>query len=128
MPFVRISIAGPAPGSETARRLQRETTALMAGILGKQPELTVVRLEAAPAHLWAGGGAPLPDGVRAAQLEAVVTAGTNTAEEKARFVAAAYGLLRETLGDLGVPTYVMVTETPATDWGYDGRTQAGRRP
>ena len=64
---------------------------------------------------------------RGAFLEATVTAGANTDDEKAAFIAAAEAMLRDALGRLDAPVYVIVQEIPATDWGYDGRTQAARR-
>jgi 4-oxalocrotonate tautomerase len=124
MPFVNIKIAGLTLTSEHTRHLQKEATALMAGVLGKKAELTSVLVEQAPASGWSIGGQPL---VVAAHLDAKVTAGTNTAAEKARFIAGAHALLKSVAGpELSVATYVVVDELPADAWGYDGLTQAHR--
>ncbi|HEV2673426.1 MAG TPA: tautomerase family protein [Aliidongia sp.] len=125
MPFVLIKIAGPTLAAEQVRRLQEATTDLMAGVLGKKPELTAVLVEQVAIAGWSVGRAPA---CAAAHLDAKVTAGTNSAEEKARFIAQANALLRGVLGaDLPVASYVVVDELPADAWGYDGLTQDHRR-
>jgi 4-oxalocrotonate tautomerase len=124
MPFVSLKVAGPEIGTGIVAELQREITALMAEVLGKRADLTAVLVEPAPTGGWSVGGEAV---VRAAHVEARVTQGTNTAEEKARFVAAAHDLLVRTLpGPLPLATYVVVQEVPADAWGYGGLTQAER--
>ena len=125
MPFVTIRIAGPTLAPGQVRRLQESATDLMAGVLGKDPELTAVLVEPVAIGGWSVGRRQPPV---AAHLEARVTAGTNTAEDKARFVAAADALLRHVLGaELPVATYVVVDEVPGDAWGYGGLTQEHRR-
>ncbi|KAB7787307.1 hypothetical protein F8B43_0743 [Methylorubrum populi] len=124
MPFIRVTTAGLETGSERITALQRGITALMAEVLGKRADLTAVLVEPAPAGGWSVGGVAVTP---AAHLEARVTLGTNSAEEKARFVAAAHDLLARTLpGPLPLATYVVVQEVPADGWGYGGVTQAQR--
>ncbi len=124
MPLIQIAITGPTPEPATVARLQAETTALMRDILRKQAPLTVVAVTLLPEGAFSANGSAV---ARGASLQAVVTAGTNTPEEKAAFVTAAEAMLRNALGGLDAPVYVIVQETPSTDWGYDGRTQAARR-
>ena len=125
MPFVHIRIAGQNLNAEQVRELQREATALMAGIMRKKEELTSVLVEQAEISGWSIGGAAVPV---AAHLDVKVTQGTNTEEEKARFVRAANDLLKSVLGSsLPVATYVIVHEIPSTAWGYDGETQEARK-
>lgn len=127
MPFVRIALAGPQPTAPQVAELQRRATALMAQVLGKQADLTVVAVERQPGAAWSLGGTAPAEGATAAQLQAFITAGTNSAAQKADFVRAAHALLAAVLAPLAAPTYVMVQELPAGDWGYDGATQASRR-
>lgn len=125
MPFVSLKVAGPTLAPEQVRRLQERATGLMAGVLGKQPELTAVLVEQAAVEGWAVGGAPVRV---AAHLDAKVTAGTNAPDEKARFVAQAHDLLKEVLGaELPVASYVVVDELAGDAWGYGGLTQEQRR-
>ena len=124
MPLIQITLAGPAPSPASLHQLQRDTTRLMRDVLHKEAALTVVGISHLPAVAVAAGGEPV---AAAAWLQGLITAGTNSAAEKAEFVAAAEAMLAGVLGACRAPTYVALQELPATDWGYDGRTQAARR-
>ena len=124
MPLIQIAIAGPTPAPATLARLQAETTVLMRDIMRKQAALTVVAVTLLPTGAFSANGVAVSQG---ASLHATVTAGTNSVEEKAAFIAAAEAMLRDRLGRFDAPVYVIVQEIPAPDWGYDGRTQAARR-
>lgn len=52
-----------------------------------------------------------------------ITAGTNSAEEKAQFITGAYALLRETLGVLPPIAGVALYELHPESYGYNGVTQ-----
>lgn len=122
MPFVRLTLI-PAQTAEVTKRLTTDLTALVAADLGKRYDLTSVLLETPDAAHWAIGG--IAHDV-AAHLEICVTAGTNSDAEKRAFVANAMRLLRQEMPTLATATYVVVTELPGTNWGYDGETQADR--
>jgi 4-oxalocrotonate tautomerase len=125
MPFIHIKIAGPTVAPEQVSRLQDRTTDLMAHVLGKKPELTAVLIEQVAVQGWSVGRGPVPV---AAHLDAKITAGTNTPDQKARFIAAANALLRDVLGaELPVASYVVIDEVAGDAWGYDGLTQDHRR-
>ena len=123
MPFVRIRLHGALDG--TAERLARAATDAMAGAMGKVRGLTAVEVDTGAAGLWTVGGEPQ---AAAAHVDAYVTAGTNDAGQKARFVAAMAAALKEAVPGLPLATYVVIHELPADGWGYDGLTQAARRP
>ncbi len=124
MPFVNIKVAGPTLAPEQVQRLQREATRLMADVMRKKHDLTAVLVEQVDGPRWTIGAAPVR---AAAHLDVKVTAGTNTADEKRRFVAEVMQLLRSVIGPALDPVcYVVVHEVAADAWGYDGRTQADR--
>lgn len=126
MPFVRITVVAPALGPKQVTHLQDGFTNLMESILGKVGSLTSVLVEQLQTASWTIGRGPLHI---AAHVHATVTAGTNSASEKARFIEAAMNLLKEVLGpSLNAATYVVVDEVNAQSWGYDGHTQESRRP
>lgn len=127
MPFIRISLAGKQPSAEQVKHLQAETTRLMAELLSKRPEVTVVAVEFAPSSSWSVGGDSLKEDSGLGQMEAFITAGTNTEQEKADFIAAAYQMLLAVLSPGCSPVYVVVIEVDAANWGYDGQTQAARK-
>ncbi|WP_455273105.1 tautomerase family protein [Rhizobium herbae] len=125
MPFVHIQVAGAHIGSPEKQQLQKQATGFMVDIMRKRPEVTAVLVDVAEPGSWTVGGEPVPV---AAHLDVKVTRGTNTHEEKARFVAAVAAMFREVLGpDLPIATYVVVDEIEADAWGYDGVTQEERR-
>ena len=81
-----------------------------------------------PSARWHIGGAPAVQPT--ALLEISITQGTNTQEEKAAFIQAAFAELQRQLagdGTLAAASYVVVRELPASDWGYGGRTQQARK-
>lgn len=127
MPILTLKTA---PLIDTAARapLARALTDITERTLGKRREVTAVVIEDLPAAGWAVGGeaAKRPT----AFLEISITAGTNTAGEKAAFIAAAWAELQRQLGGpagLEPASYIVVRELPAGDWGWSGRTQAARQ-
>jgi 4-oxalocrotonate tautomerase len=124
MPFVAIKVAGASLAPEQILRLQAEATRLMAEVMHKKPELTAVLVEQIDGARWTVGAAPVR---AAAHLDVKITAGTNTPDEKRRFVSEAARLLRSVIGPTLNPVcYVVVHEVAADAWGYDGHTQADR--
>lgn len=125
MPFARITLAGTTLNPAKVADLQAGITGLLETILRKRPELTAVLVEEVAVAGWAIAGRPAQV---AGHIDVKVTAGTNTADEKADFIEAAAGLLRAALGPLTDPaTYVVLHELPSDAWGYDGVTQEQRR-
>jgi len=127
MPFIRISLAGTPPTQAQLHQLQAQTTKLMAEILGKRPEVTVVAVESIASPNWSVGGQAVSEVNSLAQMEAFITARTNTEAEKAEFIEAACQMLCAVLNAEMSPLYVLVIEVDAAAWGYDGRTQAARK-
>lgn len=127
MPTLNVRLSPPASPDRQAR-LAQALTALTARVLGKRAEVTAVLIDPLPAGAWFIGGAPPAQPT--ALLEIDITQGTNTAEEKAAFVEAAFRELQGQLapgGSLAPASYVIVRELPATDWGYGGVTQDARQ-
>lgn len=125
MPFIRITVLGPALAPEQVAHLQSETTNFMESILGKVANLTSVLVEQPHAASWTIGHNPMRI---AAHVNATITAGTNSTAEKARFIDLMMKMLKDMFGPgLSPATYVVVDEVPAQSWGYDGRTQESRR-
>ena len=130
MPTLHLQVA-PLLNPEQYSPLAQALTALTARVLGKRPEVTVVVIDDLPAARWHIGGQALSAAsALTAWLQIDITAGTNTAEQKAAFVAEALAELQRQIGagrPLAEASYVTVRELPATDWGYGGLTQAARR-
>lgn len=127
MPYIRISIGGNVPAPDQVTALQRKTTQLMAEILSKRSEVTVVTVESSAASHWSIGGSHLAQDQALAQMEAFITAGTNSEQEKADFISAAQQMICDVLNAAISPLYVVIIEVDAANWGYDGKTQACRK-
>jgi 4-oxalocrotonate tautomerase len=124
MPTLQLKLT-PPQAAERLQVLARRLTDLSTQVLGKRREVTAVVIEELwPGRWFVGGRNP---GRATALLEIRVSEGTNSAEEKEAFIAAAYEELAQQLGPLEEASYVVVQEVAATDWGYAGRTQAERR-
>lgn len=127
MPTLLLKVT-PLQNPERYQALAAALTALAAELLHKRPEVTAVVIDDLPRARWCVGGRTVAG--TAALLEIGITAGTNTEDEKARFIAAAFDELQRQLapdGGFEVASYVTVRELPATDWGYGGRTQRARQ-
>ena len=124
MPFINVKVAGPRLDTAQISAIQAGITSLMAEVLDKNAELTAVLVEQVQADGWSVGAKLMS---RAAHVDATVSEGTNTAEQKARFIAEANELLRQVLGaDLPVVSYIVIHSVPKDSWGYGGRTQSSR--
>jgi 4-oxalocrotonate tautomerase len=128
MPYLDIRIANATLDASARRALGQRGTALLHDILGKHTDLTAVSIIDLPASSWMiGGSTQAESGRPAAHAEATITTGTNTAEQKGRFIAEMAALLKEILPKLHEATYVLVREIDARGWGYDGSTQEARK-
>jgi len=127
MPTLLLKVS-PLQNPSRYAALASALTRITADTLGKRAEVTAVVIDDIPAARWYVGGRDVPRPT--ALLEISITQGTNTAEEKASFIATAFAELERQLGSgqpLEPASYVIVREVPATDWGYGGQTQAARR-
>lgn len=126
MPFVDLTLHHEAPTQQALTAVRTGLTRLMAEVLRKRADLTVVAIKLDAPGSIAIGGEPLASGEWSGRLVAFVTAGTNSESEKAQFLAEAHDLLVQHLSRPASPFYIVVQEVPAGAWGYDGRSQADR--
>jgi 4-oxalocrotonate tautomerase len=124
MPFIRITILGPTAAPEQIRHLQQRTTELMVSVMRKPVDGVAVLVE----HVTDGGWSIANSGVGvAAHVEATIGLGTNTSDEKARFMAEMWTLLRSSLGpELRDESYIVFHEVDTKAYGRGGLTRAER--
>jgi len=126
MPYLNLKISGGGPAS-VAGEGARALTAITAGCLGKKRELTSVLVELMPRAQWfIAGDAAEAGGFGTFYLEVKITSGTNTKDEKARYLREAFDALARLIGNAHPASYVVLHEVPADAWGYGGETQEYR--
>ena len=126
MPMISVQIAGQ-PDGELAQKVQETVTHLTAELLGKDPKVTAVVVEFIPPRFWFVAGKSA-EARRAAEffVDVRITDGTNTKDEKARYVAETYAALSRLLGAAQSESYVHVNDVRADGYGYGGLTQERR--
>jgi 4-oxalocrotonate tautomerase len=126
MPMINVQIAGE-PDTGLARDVVETVSSLTARILGKDPNVTAVAVEFIPRRFWFIAGKSTEEhGQRAFFLDVRISDGTNTKDEKARYVAAAFAALGKLLGGVHEESYVHVDDARADAYGYGGLTQERR--
>jgi len=126
MPMITVQLAAE-PDPALTRRVVDAVAGLTASILEKDPRVTAVAVEYLPRRHWFVAGRAVEDLGRAAFFVVVrVTEGTNTKDQKARFVAEAWRALRAALGEVDEESYVHVDEARGDAYGYGGKTQERR--
>jgi 4-oxalocrotonate tautomerase len=125
--MITVKIAPVVPSPDLEPKLHAAIVAASSDILGKQKEVTAVTIERVDPRSWYVGGATL-----AAQrksgfwLDIRITEGTNTKDEKARFVAEIFAAMQRLLGELHEESYVHVNEVKGDAYGFGGLTQERR--
>jgi 4-oxalocrotonate tautomerase len=123
MPFVRITVLGPPLTREQVVILRDGATRLMHKNMRKAVGGMAILVEQVDGA-WSIAGAPV---ALAAQVDVTIGAGTNTVDEKARFMAEAWELLRTVLGpELREETYVVLHEVDTRSYGRGGLSRAER--
>ncbi|MGP8298795.1 tautomerase family protein [Streptomyces inhibens] len=121
MPYFRVTVTDPDLPTDVQRTLAEGLTRLAVSVLHKSSARTIVHINLVPAGSYYVDAKPLTGG-RDAHVEASITVGTNSAAEKAAFIAEAGALLSDTLGPLprcGVALHELHPES----YGYNGVTQ-----
>ena len=126
MPMITVQIAGE-PSVELARSVQETVTSLTARLLGKKPEVTAVAVDFVPKKFWFIAGKSVEErGTSAFFLDVRISDGTNTKDEKARYIAEAFAALSRLVGGAHPESYVHVDDVRADAYGYGGLTQERR--
>jgi 4-oxalocrotonate tautomerase len=126
MPILNVKISA-APSSELVTAVSELLLDLTTRILHKKRELTAIAIDFVPPEHWVVGGTTLAhQHKRSVYFDIKVVDGTNTKDEKAAYVAAAFEGFLRLLGDLHEESYIHVQDVRADAYGYGGRTQEFR--
>lgn len=123
MPYLNVRLATPESAT-TAQAVATLLTDLAVNVLGKQADVAAVDIQFADPKRWFVGGQPVT--AQTFYLEVKLTAGTNTRDEKARFIAEAFAGLKHLLGQVTPTSYIVLQDVNADDWGFGGQTQGYR--
>jgi len=124
--MITVEVAAE-PDVELTQKIVETVTALTARVLGKDPRVTAIAVDYLPRRHWFVGGRSAEELGRAAFfLDVRISDGTNTKDEKARYVAETFAALERLLGPLHPESYVHVNDVRADAYGYGGLTQERR--
>jgi len=127
MPLITVTFATPNNAVVKTADIAAEVSRLSERALHKDPKVTAVVVSRANPDDWFCAGRSLTDERRASfWLDIHVTDGTNSKDEKAAFIAAAFAAMERLLGPLHAESYVHVHDVRADAYGYGGQTQERR--
>jgi 4-oxalocrotonate tautomerase len=126
MPMITVRYSSPRRGDLTTAVAQA-VNALSAEFLHKDPNVTAVVVEEIdPAKWFISDCSLVQHGLASFWIDVRVVESTNTREEKAAFLAAAFVRMGELLGPLHPESYAHVNEVRGDAYGYGGVTQNER--
>ena len=127
MPLITVTVATPHQKMLAKPAIAAEVARLSTTILKKDPNVTAVIVTRVSSDDWFCGGKSLTEEWLASfWLDIHITDGTNTKDEKAAFVAAAFESMGRLLGPLHEESYVHVHDVRGDAYGYGGLTQERR--
>ncbi len=126
MPILNVKVSAE-PSAELSEALASGLVELTARVLRKNPQITAVAIDYTPPVHWIVGGKSLAQhGKSSFWLDIKVVDGTNTKDEKAKYLSEVFALMRRVLGDLHEESYAFVHEVKADAYGFGGITQEHR--
>ena len=126
MPILNVKVAAARSDQLTGQIIELLTD-LTSGILGKDPAVTAIAIDYIDPRDWFAGGKSLAEqGKSSVYFDIKITDETNTKDEKARYIRAAFDGFSQLLGNLHDESYIYVQDVRADAYGYGGRTQEWR--
>lgn len=126
MPILNVKISQPASPALT-ETVSETLLELTTRILRKKRELTAITLTYVPPEQWVVGGNTLAaQGKNSFYFDIKVVDGTNTKDEKARYVAECFAAFGQLLAPLHEESYIHVQDVRADAYGFGGLTQEYR--
>jgi 4-oxalocrotonate tautomerase len=126
MPILNVKVSKPA-SAELTQRISEILLELTVTILRKKRELISIAIDFVPPEQWVVGGRTLAEQAMSSfYFDIKVVDGTNTKDEKARYVKECFAAFGSLLGDLHQESYIYVQDVRAEAYGYGGETQEYR--
>jgi 4-oxalocrotonate tautomerase len=126
VPILNVKVSGPK-SPELTSQISGLLLELTTSILKKKRELTSIAIDYVDPDDWIVGGKSLSEqGKRSFYFDIKITDETNTKDEKARYIRAAFDGFATILGNLHEESYIHVEDVRAASYGYGGLTQEYR--
>jgi 4-oxalocrotonate tautomerase len=126
MPILNVKVSAKR-SDETTKAIADLLLDLTSRILGKKPSVTAIAIDYVDPRDWIVGGKSLAEhGKSSVYFDIKITDETNTKDEKARYIRAAFDGFAALLGDLHEESYIYVQDVRADAYGYGGLTQEYR--
>jgi 4-oxalocrotonate tautomerase len=126
MPILNVKVSA-APSTELSARINSGLLELTSTILHKNPDLTAVAIDyVSPEHWFVGGKTLSERKQNSFYLDIKVVDGTNTKDEKSRYIAECFAFLSSLLDELHPESYIHVQDVRAEAYGCGGKTQEYR--
>lgn len=121
MPFINVHLCQTQLKQETSSQVAQILTHLAETKLHKDGHVAAVTVKQFTPDECFINAKPVTNNTFMVEIK--VTHGTNTREDKAAFIKAAYTELSQLLGNVAKESYIIVTDVPGSDWGFGGLTQ-----
>ncbi len=126
MPILNVKISQPA-STQLTQAISETLLELTTRILGKKRELTAIAIDYVPPQHWVVGGTSLAEqGKNSFYFDIKVVDGTNTKDEKSKYIAECFAAFGKLLENLHEESYIHVQDVRAEAYGYGGLTQEYR--
>ena len=127
MPLITVTFASTHSKLASKAEIAAEVSRLSSTILGKDPKVTAVIVQRTEPEDWFAAGRSLADqGLASFWLDIHISEGTNTKDEKAKFIAETFKAMGQLLGPLHEESYAHVHEVRGDAYGFGGLTQERR--
>ena len=131
MPFVNLKLVKGQVPSEQKKLLVEGLTDLIANIMGRNRDYTVITIDELDESQWAIGGKSLCETTGAARIVSFVnikvSKGTTNPGEMAEMMKASKELMIKVLGNSDETNYFIIDELNPDGWGFDGVSMTGRK-
>lgn len=126
MPILNVKVSA-TPSPDLSAQINAGLVDLTQRILRKNPEVTAVAIDYVPPEHWYVGGKSLRERRQNSfYFDIKIVDGTNTKDEKSRYLAESFKFFEQLLGDLHPESYIHIQDVRAEAYGYGGKTQEYR--
>lgn len=126
MPYLNVRLA-TEESKETIEKLVSLLMDTTSNILGKKKKVISIDVTfASPQHWFVGGSSMKKQDQVTFYLDIKITEGTNTKEEKSRFIQEVFEGVDRLFGPITPASYIVIDDVRADSWGFQGKTQEFR--